>query len=288
MRGILLAGGHASRMRPASFGVSKQLMPIYDKPLFFYPLSILMLLGIRQISLICKTEDHAVFNKYVGDGAQLGLAIKYFFQDKPVGIADAFNIVTEYREPTALILGDNFFYGQGLVNQLNAARRDIEFNGGAHLFTQHVDDPGAFGVAQTNSDGVIIDIIEKPVTRDFKQAVTGLYFYDHLVFQSVKKLIPSPRGELEITDLNKEYLARQALQHTELGRGVTWLDTGTPDNLFQAADFVRVVENRQGKKIACLEEIAYRNDWINREGIENAIQRTAGSGYSDYLGRLLN
>ena len=276
-KGIVLAGGSGSRLHPITLGVSKQLLPIYDKPMIYYPLSVLMLAGMREILIISSPEDLHHFQNLLGDGRQLGLSLSYAKQKNPDGIAQAFLIAESFigDDDCCLILGDNIFYGQNFTQKLNAA---FELKRGATIFGYHVSDPERFGVVEFNEQQHVISIVEKPKKPKSNYAVTGLYFYDNQVVDIAKKIKPSGRGELEITDINRAYLNAQNLHVEILGRGFAWLDTGTPDSLLEAGHFVHAIEKRQGLKIACLEEIAYRKGWLSYEKL---IKQ--GEGYGQYL-----
>jgi len=287
-KGIILAGGSGTRLYPLTIAVSKQLMPVYDKPMVYYPLSVLMLAGIREVLIISTPTDLPNFKKLLGDGANLGLKFSYAEQPSPDGLAQAFHIAGDTGflkgEPSALVLGDNLFYGAEFVNSLaDASARTT----GATIFGYHVANPTDYGVVEFAPDGRVLSLEEKPKQPKSNYAVPGLYFYDADVVPLAKGLQPSARGELEITDLNRLYLEQGKL-HVELfGRGTAWLDTGTHDSLIEAAQFVNVLENRTGLKIACLEEIAFKQGWIDRAGLEANIKRLGKSSYGAYLKRLL-
>jgi glucose-1-phosphate thymidylyltransferase len=287
-KGILLAGGSGSRLYPLTLAVSKQLMPVYDKPMIYYPLSVLMMAGLREILVISTPNDLPLFQRLLGDGSRLGLRLTYAAQPAADGLAQALTIAADTgflsgTEPSALILGDNLFYGHDLRTTLRAAttRRD-----GATIFAYHVAEPHAYGVVEFDAAGKVMSLEEKPTKPKSNYAVPGLYFYDKHAPALARSLRPSSRGEVEITDLNRLYLERGALQVEKFGRGTTWLDTGTPDALADASQFVAVIEKRQGLKIACLEEIAFRLGWINRAALEAAAVIHGKSRYADYL-RLL-
>ncbi|MBI2513732.1 MAG: glucose-1-phosphate thymidylyltransferase RfbA [Opitutae bacterium] len=289
-KGIVLAGGSGTRLYPLTIAISKQLMPVYDKPMIYYPLSVLMLAGIREILIISTPQDLPLFRRLLDDGSQFGVKFSYAEQPRPEGLAQAFTIAADTgfltgREPSALVLGDNLFYGAEFVGSLDEATKRTA---GATIFGYHVANPTAYGVVEFAKDGRVVSLEEKPKQPKSNYAVPGLYFYDEQVVPLARALKPSPRGELEITDLNRLYLERNAL-HVELfGRGTAWLDTGTHDSLMQAAQFVEVLENRTGLKIACLEEIAFKQGWIDRAGLEANIQKLGKSSYGDYLRRLLS
>ncbi|HPP54652.1 MAG TPA: glucose-1-phosphate thymidylyltransferase RfbA [Thermoguttaceae bacterium] len=285
-KGIVLAGGAGTRLHPITRAVSKQLLPVYDKPMVYYPLSTLMLAGIRNILLITTPEDLPAFQRLLGDGAQWGLTIQYAAQPRPEGIAQAFLIGREFigGDHVALVLGDNIFYGQGFQGMLAqaAARRE-----GATVFAYPVKDPQRYGVVELDATGRPVSIVEKPTQPKSRYAVTGLYFYDHEVVSIAESLRPSARGELEITDVNRTYLERGRLRVERFGRGFAWLDTGTHESLLQAANFIQTIEHRQGWKIACLEEVALRKGFISREQFAALADQYRGSSYGQYLRELL-
>ena len=285
-KGIILAGGAGTRLHPVTLAVSKQLVPVYDKPMIYYPLSTLMLAGIREMLLISTPHDAPAFQSLLRDGSQWGLSIQYAIQERPAGIAQAFVIGADFiaNDPVTLVLGDNIFYGQNLSQTLQtaAARRR-----GATVFGYYVRDPARYGVARFGARGRVVDILEKPARPPSNYAITGLYFYDADVVGIASTLKPSARGELEITDVNRRYLERGRLQLVKFSRGSAWLDTGTHDSLLDASMFVRIVEERQGLKIACVEEIAYRMGYIGSRQLRKLAAPLAKSGYGEYLGRVL-
>jgi len=287
IKGIVLAGGHATRLYPATRSVSKQLLPVYDKPMIYYPLSVLMLAGIREIMIISTPVDLPLFRRLLGDGRQVGLLLRYAEQPKPEGLAQAFLIAKEFiaEHPSCLILGDNLFYGHGLVDSIENA---LNNQTGATIFAYWVKDPERYGVVLFDREGKAKDIIEKPKSRISNWAVTGLYFYDQKVSEIAATLKPSSRGEYEISDLNRAYLERGLLHVEKLGRGIAWLDTGTHESFLQASNFIQTIEQRQGLKIACLEEIAYRMGYITREQLESMASSMKNSGYGDYLRMVLD
>ncbi|MCZ6913313.1 MAG: glucose-1-phosphate thymidylyltransferase RfbA [Rickettsia endosymbiont of Ixodes persulcatus] len=286
MKGIILSGGSGTRLHPITHGVSKQLLPIYDKPMIYYPLSTLMLAGIREILIITTLEDLPQYQRLLKTGEQWGIDLYYKVQVRPEGLAQAFLIGEDFIGPdqVALVLGDNLFYGEKFSNSLVSSNNCIK---GARIFCYFVDDPQRYGVAVFNESRELIDIEEKPTIPKSRWAVTGLYFYDNQIVDIAKNIKPSPRGELEITDINRHYLSLGQLDYHLMSRGSTWLDTGTHDALLEASHFIQVVEKRQGLKIACLEEIAWRKEFITDEQLEKSAHQLTKSSYGHYLLQLL-
>ena len=284
-KGIILAGGNGTRLYPLTLGVSKQLMPIYNKPMIFYPLSTLMLAGIKEFLIITNLESLSSFKNLLGNGIDYGISIEYAVQEKPEGLAQAFLIGEDFLEesPAALILGDNLFYGDNFVSQLKRANESKN----STIFVCPVSDPERYGVAEFDKNSVVINLVEKPKRPQSKYAVTGLYFYDKTVVEKAKQVEFSHRGELEITSLNNIYLKDKSLKVEILGRGMAWLDTGTFDSLHQAGSFIRTIEKRQGLMIGSPTEVAWRNNWISPEQVENTIEKFSKSGYGTYLKELL-
>lgn len=287
MKGIILAGGSGTRLAPLTLATSKQLLPVYDKPMIYYPLSVLMLAGIKDILIITTPDDIGRFQSLLGDGAQFGIQLSYVAQPRPEGLAQAFILGEDFigSDPVTLILGDNLFYGHGLPDTVRAVVEARE--PGATIFSYHVNNPRRYGVVSLDDQGRPVDIEEKPEQPKSNYAVTGLYVYDNAVIDIAKSIRPSSRGELEITDVNRTYLQQGDLRVAQLGRGTAWLDTGTAQALLEASEFVRSLQRRQGLQIACLEEIAYRNGWIDLAVLSTAEARYRNSEYGEYLSRLL-
>ncbi|OFY62737.1 MAG: glucose-1-phosphate thymidylyltransferase [Bacteroidetes bacterium RIFCSPLOWO2_02_FULL_36_8] len=285
MKGIILAGGSGSRLYPLTLTISKQLMPIYDKPMIYYPLSTLMMAGIKEILIISTPRDLPFFKELLGDGLKLGMKISYIEQPIPKGLAQAFTLGADFlgKENVCLILGDNIFYGDGLIKTLQDTRNSIEKNKGAAVFAFHVSDPQRYGVVEMDSVNKVVSLEEKPAHPKSSFAVPGLYFYDNSVVDISLNLKPSPRGEFEITDVNQEFLNRKQLKVYKMNRGTAWLDTGTHSSLIQAGNFVQIIEERQGLKIGCIEEIAFRMNFINKEQLNTLAQPLVASGYGKYL-----
>lgn len=285
MKGIVLAGGSGSRLYPLTRGVSKQLLPVYDKPMIYYPISVLMLAGIREILIICTAEDKPAFQRALGDGSAFGVHFSYQEQPSPDGIAQAFLLAESFigDSRVCLILGDNIFHGYGLSGLLKEA---VDQEAGATVFAYQVSDPQRYGVVSFDEQGRAVAIEEKPLATNATHAVTGLYFYDNRVIEFARRLIPSARGELEITDINNAYLQDGTLQVKQLGRGFAWLDTGTHESLMEASQYIHSLEKRQGLKVACLEEIAYRRGWLSEQELRRQAERMSKTGYGQYLSKL--
>lgn len=285
MKGIILAGGKGTRLYPMTRSVSKQLLPIYDKPLIYYPLSVLMLAGIKEILIISTAHDLPLFKKLLGDGSNLGIKLNYVIQEKPRGIAEAFIVGEEFigEDNVCLILGDNMFYGQHLTKVLNNAQHRIEQDGGAVIFGYRVKDPHAFGVVEFDKNNKVLSIEEKPENPKSNCAVPGLYFYDNQVVSLAKDVKPSDRGELEITSINNAYLKKEKLSVELLGRGMAWLDTGTPEGLLQAAEYVEAIQSRQGLYVSCLEEIAWRRGFISKNQLYKIGEKLVKTDYGQYI-----
>lgn len=286
MKGIILAGGSGTRLHPLTISVSKQILPIYDKPMIYYPLSVLMLAGIREILIISTPRDINCFKELFGDGSKIGLNISYAIQEKPNGLAEAFLIGEEFigGDSCALVLGDNIFFGQGFSPKVQKA---AQIEKGAEIFGYLVKDPREYGVVEFDKNMNVLSLEEKPEIPKSKYAVPGLYFYDNTVVEKAKKIKPSKRGELEITDLNKMYLEERSLKVNLLGRGFAWLDTGNHKNLLQASNFIETIQERQGNYVACIEEIAYKNGWITREQLKELAKLLLKTEYGKYLEELI-
>ena len=287
MKGIVLAGGSGTRLHPVTRGISKQMLPVYDKPMIYYPLSVLMLAGIQEILVISTPEDLPGYHKLLGNGADFGIQLSYAEQPSPDGLAQAFLIGESFIGDgnVCLVLGDNIFYGYGFSAMLRDAAQRAE---GATVFGYHVNDPSRFGVLEFDASGKVISLEEKPAKPKSNYAVTGLYFYDNRVVDIAKSIKPSGRGELEITDVNRAYLESGELNVSVMGRGFAWLDTGTHDSLMEAGQFVQTIEHRQGLKVACLEEIGYRNGWLSEEALQRQATALAKTGYGQYLQQVLD
>ena len=285
MKGIVLAGGSGTRLHPITKGVSKQMLPVYDKPMIYYPISVLMLAGIKEILIISTPEDLPNFNKLLGDGTDLGISFSYKVQPSPDGLAQAFILGEEFigTDDVCLVLGDNIFYGQGFSKILQSARKNVEENGKATVFGYNVNDPERYGVAEFDQNGNVVSIEEKPAAPKSNFAVVGLYFYPNDVIEVAKKIKPSERGELEITSVNEAFMKKNELKVELLGRGFAWLDTGTHDSLLEAGSFIQTIEKRQGLKVACLEEIAFEKGFITAEKLLELAKPLAKTGYGQYL-----
>lgn len=285
MKGIILAGGSGTRLHPLTIAVSKQLMPVYDKPMIYYPLSALMMAGIREVLIISTPEDLPLFRKLLGDGSEIGMRFEYAEQPRPEGLAQAFIIGADFigNDFAALILGDNIFYGANFSRTLQEAAQTVQNDGGGLVFAYHVSDPERYGVVEFDDTGKVISIEEKPKEPRSSYAVPGIYFYDNTVVSIARNLKPSPRGELEITDVNRIFLEQGKLKVATLSRGTAWLDTGTHESLMQAGVFVQIIEQRQGLKVGCIEEIAYRMGYIDRDALKALAAKLIKSGYGAYL-----
>ena len=289
MKGIILAGGAGTRLYPSTKVICKQLLPVYDKPMIYYPLSVLMLAGIREILIISTPEDTPKFEALFGNGSQYGLKLSYKVQPKPEGLAQAFVIGEDFigKDSVCLILGDNIFYGHGLTEMLQSSVGKVESNAGGVVFGYYVNDPQRYGVVEFDDKGNVISIEEKPEKPKSNYAVVGLYFYDNDVIEIAKNVKPSWRGELEITSVNQEYLKRQKLSVELMGRGFAWLDTGTHNSMLEASNFIKIIEERQGLKVGCIEEIAYKNGWIDKTQLKELAEPLLKSGYGEYLVNLV-
>jgi glucose-1-phosphate thymidylyltransferase len=289
MKGIILAGGAGTRLYPSTKVICKQLLPVYDKPMIYYPLSVLMLAGIREILIISTPEDTPKFEALFGNGSQYGLKLSYKVQPKPEGLAQAFVIGEDFigKDSVCLILGDNIFYGHGLTEMLQSSVGKVESNAGGVVFGYYVNDPQRYGVVEFDDRGNVISIEEKPEKPKSNYAVVGLYFYDNDVIEIAKNVKPSWRGELEITSVNQEYLKRQKLSVELMGRGFAWLDTGTHNSMLEASNFIKIIEERQGLKVGCIEEIAYKNGWIDKTQLKKLAEPLLKSGYGEYLVKLV-
>lgn len=286
MKGIVLAGGSGTRLFPLTYSISKQILPVYDKPLIFYPISVLMLAGIRDIAIVSSPRDIKLFENLLGDGTNYGVDFTYLIQEQPKGIADGILVAKDFisDQNCCLILGDNIFFGYQFTDMLRGAKENLD---GATIFSTFVNNPSDFGVVELDKDGHIISIEEKPSNPRSNLAITGLYFYNNSVVDIVESIKPSARGELEITDVNKIYFEQNLLKVLQLGRGFAWLDTGTNDSMQAAGDFVSTIQKRQGLQIACLEEIAFKNGWIDKEILSNQINKYMNSDYGRYLQKLI-
>lgn len=286
MKGIVLAGGSGTRLFPLTYSISKQILPVYDKPLIFYPISVLMLAGIRDIAIVSSPRDIKLFENLLGDGTNYGVDFTYLIQEQPKGIADGILVAKDFisDQNCCLILGDNIFFGYQFTDMLRDAKENLD---GATIFSTFVNNPSDFGVVELDKDGHIISIEEKPSNPRSNLAITGLYFYNNSVVDIVESIKPSARGELEITDVNKIYFEQNLLKVLQLGRGFAWLDTGTNDSMQAAGDFVSTIQKRQGLQIACLEEIAFKNGWIDKEILSNQIKKYMNSDYGRYLQKLI-
>jgi len=289
MKAIILAGGSGTRLYPVTMSVCKQLLPVYDKPMIYYPLSVLMLAGLREILIISTPHDLPRFRETFGDGSRLGLSLSYKEQPEPNGLAEAFILGDEFigRDNVCLILGDNIFYGQGFTERLKKAVRDVNASGGATVFGYYVNDPERYGVVEFDGQGKVLSLEEKPKTPKSNYVVTGLYFYDNEVVEIARSVKPSARGEIEITDVNLAYLKKDRLRVELLGRGYAWLDTGTHESLLEAGEFIATIEKRQGLKVACIEEIAYSLGYIGKEQLAELAKPMLKNGYGRYLMRLM-